>query len=140
LIGRSRKHTRWWVAIALPGFLLRSLIPVGFMPMFGPGLHVSLMLCEGYAPIAPQMDMSLPMDMPMDGAGAGGAPHPQPRDHQDHTTCPFGAGPTLAAVPLWTTPALKFQRSADPPAAAPQVTAFGIAPRAQSPRGPPIEV
>jgi hypothetical protein len=149
LIGRRRQRAFWWVAIVLPGFLLRSLIPVGFMPMFGPGLHLSLMLCEGYAPIATaaaampmavHMDMPMPMDMPMDRAGAGRAPHPEPRDHQDHSTCPYGTGPTLAAVALWTTPALRLERPADPPAVVPQVPAGEIIPRAQSPRGPPIEV
>ncbi|MGH7118295.1 MAG: hypothetical protein ACREFP_04800 [Acetobacteraceae bacterium] len=37
--------------LLLPGLLLRSLIPVGFMPMFGPGFSVGLMLCPVYAPI-----------------------------------------------------------------------------------------
>src|ERR1039458_8263778 len=34
----------------LPGLLLRALIPLGFMPTFGPSLRVQLTLCEGYAP------------------------------------------------------------------------------------------
>jgi hypothetical protein len=110
------------------------------MPMFGPGLHLTLMLCEGYAPIAPRLDMPMPMDMPMEGAGGGSAPHPEPRDHQDHSTCPYGAGPALAASSLWTTPASGFQRPVDAPGAKPQVPAGGISPRAQSPRGPPIDV
>jgi hypothetical protein len=38
--------------------LLRALIPVGFMPMFGPGFGVQLTLCEGYAPVpSTAMDM-----------------------------------------------------------------------------------
>jgi hypothetical protein len=28
----ARKRTGWWVALALPAFLLRGLIPIGFMP------------------------------------------------------------------------------------------------------------
>jgi hypothetical protein len=35
LNGIVLKPTKWWAVIFLP-ILLRALIPVGFMPMFGP--------------------------------------------------------------------------------------------------------
>ena len=66
-----RKRLRWWVALLLPALVLRSLIPLGFMPMFGPGYGVQFVLCEGYAPVAgttSSMSMSMSMDMPMDAA------------------------------------------------------------------------
>ena len=90
-LGISRKGVRRWTVFLLPGLLLRTLIPVGFMPMFGPGFSIGLMLCPAYAPIPdlastgpsaaerdraaavasiamPGMDMS--MDMPMAGGAA----------------------------------------------------------------------
>jgi hypothetical protein len=146
LIGPSRKHTRWLVALVLPGLLLRSLIPLGFMPMFGPGFSARIMLCAGYAPlpsILAHTPADMAMDMPMDGraahpdatekAGAGGVP-----GHQEHSTCPFGASAALAAIPVMD------NWSATAPAAVPfrlsqaQITHFELAPRAQSPRGPPV--
>lgn len=83
----GRKHIRRWAVALLPALLLRSLIPVGFMPMFGPGLSISLMLCPAYAPVPTQspnasiqrgdrgpaphsMDMSMGMDMSMDMSNA----------------------------------------------------------------------
>jgi hypothetical protein len=93
VIGWGRKRKRWWAALVLPGLLLRALIPLGFMPMFGPGYSVGLMLCPAYAPIpdpvaiksstgparnastdtsvgmssmSDRMDMSAGMDMSMD--------------------------------------------------------------------------
>jgi hypothetical protein len=149
LIWWSRARVKLWVAIVLPALLLRALIPIGFMPMFGPSFSVSLMLCEGYAPIAPtamDMSMDMPMDMPMRGSsdhsrgsdpGPGGSHLP---DHQDHSKCPYGASPTFALVVPWTPSLVTAQRSQEPPAAAPQVSHFGLSPRAQSPRGPPLEV
>ena len=41
---------RLWVALLLPALLLRSLIPLGFMPTFGPGYEVRFVVCECYAP------------------------------------------------------------------------------------------
>jgi hypothetical protein len=155
VIERYRKCATWWVAIVLPGFLLRALIPIGFMPMFGPGLHLSLMLCQGYAPLPPSpvpmtmaidMPMAMPMPMPMAADQSGGAPHldqpdrHDPQDHQDHSVCPYGAAPALAAMAAWIVPSLRVRRPPDPRAATPQLTTFALFPRAQSPRGPPIEV
>ncbi len=152
VIGRYRKRAGWWVAIVLPGFLLRSLIPIGFMPMFGPGLHVSLMLCPTYAPVPSSpaqasmdvaMDMPTGMDMPMamDMPIAAGVPQQDHREQQDHTSaCPYGAGPTLATMAVWAAPHLESLGSAEPPDSTPQVTSFAVSPRAQSPRGPPVGV
>jgi hypothetical protein len=153
LIGCRRIRGSWWVAIVLPGFLLRSLIPIGFMPAFGPGLSVRLMLCEGYAPVpsmavptALEMSSDMPMDMPVGGpaqhhpAGnsqSGGNHSPT---HQDHSACPFGASPALAALPLLAVVAPVIQPPAQARSEAPQIAHFEIAPRAQSPRAPPLEV
>jgi hypothetical protein len=149
LIRWGRRRANWWVALLLPGLLLRALIPIGFMPMFGPDFSVRLALCEGYAPI-PSMpaDMSMDMSEPMSmGAHAlhhsGGAPDADgngPRSHQDHGTCPYAASPTLASlVALIDVPA-SVQPSAPCLISAPQVAHFEISPRAQSPRGPPLDV
>jgi len=142
LIGWGRKRSRRWVALVLPGLLLRALIPLGFMPMFGPGLSVQLMLCEGYAPVpstAAEMPMDMPMDMragvPAQARTGGGFP-----SHQDHSSCPYGASPTLAALPALTHVPLSFEPIAPSPIRAPQVAHLEIAPRAQSPRGPPLQV
>lgn len=145
MIGWGRRRGSWWVAIVLPGFLLRSLIPIGFMPAFGPGLSARLMLCEGYAPV-PSMVVSTAMDMPM----AGPAQHDPAGDshsggnhtptHQDHSACPYGASPALAALPLLAVVPPVIQPSPQALRETPQVAHYQIAARAQSPRGPPLPV
>ena len=45
------ERLKLWMAVLLPGLLLRVLTPVGFMPMFGPDFSVRIVLCEGYAPV-----------------------------------------------------------------------------------------
>jgi hypothetical protein len=53
----------WWAAaLLLPSFLLRALIPVGFMPMVGPDHSVQLVVCDSYAPV-PWATESKSMDM-----------------------------------------------------------------------------
>jgi hypothetical protein len=134
------------VAIALPGFLLRSLIPLGFMPVFGPGLHLNMMLCETYAPLPPSAaqtapDMAMPMGMDMSMPMAGGMAHHEHRDQREHSSsCPYGSGPALAASASWAPPYYESLRSADPSAPGPQFVTSTILPRAQSPRGPPAGV
>ena len=141
-----RKRLRWWVALLLPALVLRSLIPLGFMPMFGPGYGVQFVLCEGYAPVAgttSSMSMSMSMDMPMDAAtdrpGQNDAP---PVDsgapvHQDHGTCPYGTAPALGGLPTLAVVLVAIQPPAEPAVIAAQVGYFEISPRAQSSRGPP---
>ena len=149
LIGWSRKRSKRWAAIVLPGLLLRALIPVGFMPMFGPDFGVQLTLCEGYAPVpstAMDMSMDMPMDMPIGlpvPHHPGGESSPGgsgPDSHQDHSACPYGASPTFAALPALANVLLTVQPSQQSRQFAPQVAHYAIAPRAQSPRGPPLEV
>jgi len=124
------------------------------MPMFGPGLSVSLMLCPAYAPVpaaigatantsaAASMDMA-GMDMPgMDmstqdptAAHAGQSGHP---DHQEHTLCPYAASATLATPPTCFSlcpselPVTRF------PLLTAQISFFRLAQRAQSARAPPL--
>jgi hypothetical protein len=141
------KRVRWWTALLLPALLLRSLIPLGFMPMFGPGYGVQLVLCEGYAPVpGTTPSMSVAMDMPMDAATdtpdqlrqhdappvGGGAPV-----HQDHGTCPYGSAPALGGLPTPAVVLVAVQPAAAPAVAAAQVAYFEVSPRAQSSRGPP---
>jgi hypothetical protein len=141
----GRKRVRWWAALLLPALVLRSLIPLGFMPMFGPGLGVQFVLCEGYAPVpgtTSSMSMAMAMDMPTDGSDHarqtdaplvdGGAP-----DHQDHGTCPYGTAPALGGLPALAVALVSDQPVAAPVVAAAQVAYFQISPRAQSSRGPP---
>jgi hypothetical protein len=139
------------VALLLPGLLLRALIPIGFMPMAGPGFSLRIVMCPGYAPLpaaaaepAPmEMPMGMSMDMPMDAMDRP-APHPpgvvpsgKPAPaHQDPGSCPYGAGPALGALPEFAT----LQAAAPPPdlaVPAAQIDVFTVSFRAQSPRGPP---
>lgn len=137
----------------MPGLLLRALIPVGFMPTFGPGMSVGMSLCDGYGPVAPaaadttmDMSMGMSMDMPMAGSAqphspsapesTGGAPH----SHQDHSCCPYAASATLATQSMWVGVPLTTQRTTEPPLWESQVTRSEIPPRAQSARGPPSKV
>ena len=138
LLGWGRKRSRLWVAIVLPGLLLRALIPLGFMPMFGPGLSVQLALCEGYAPVpstAAEMSMDMPMAVPMNTPTG----KPSSPSHQDHSACPYGASPTLAALPTMSEVAVSVPPTVPSVTLVPQVGHFEIAPRAQSPRAPPLE-
>jgi hypothetical protein len=146
---QGRKQVRGWVALLLPCLLLRSLIPLGFMPMFGPGYGVRFVLCESYAPV-PGTAASMSMDMNMDPAmhRMGGAPdHLRQNDappveggtpdHQDHGNCPYGAGPVLGGLPTPTLVSASVEPAAALVLTVPQVTYFKISPRAQSSRGPP---
>jgi hypothetical protein len=149
LVSWGRRRARLGIAFVLPGLLLRAMIPVGFMPMFGPNFGVQLTLCEGYAPV-PSMPMDMSMDMPMDMPMSAPAQHNSPGDpsagkdgapsHQDHSTCPYGASPTFAALAALAAVPAPVQASARPLISSPQISHFQIAPRAQSPRGPPLEV
>lgn len=135
----GHKRVRWWVALLLPGFLLRALIPVGFMPAIGPDHSVRLVICDSYAPM-PMMDMEMDAhtDMPVHGdmpmhAGGKGSPV-----HQEHGGCPYGYSPALGALPTLSLGPLVVQRAAPLVVAAPQIVYFQVPPRAQSPRGPPV--
>ena len=128
---RARGLTAWLLAV----FLLRSLIPVGFMPIIGPGHSLQLALCDGYAPV-PSMPMSQSMDMSMD-------PHmdmSQPRHatHQDHGTCLFGSSPALGAPLTVCAHPLVHLQSTGIPALAAQLDHSEVPHRAQSARGPPV--
>lgn len=135
--GIARKHGKWWAAIFLP-ILLRALVPVGFMPMVGPGFSVQLVVCDGYASVPWTTAAPMPMDMPMDMGRGSTNPHGGAPVHDDHGSCPYGSAPALGALPtLASLPALLIQRAPERPAPAAQVAYVEIAPRAQSPRGPP---
>jgi hypothetical protein len=139
LTSNRRTARRLWLAILLPGLLLRSLIPLGFMPMFGPGYGVRLVLCAGYAPVpaATAMSADMPMDMPMGVPMDVPAPHHPDGDTRDHSSCPYGASPAFAALPALTSMSLPMPRSAPPLTLAAQIAHFEPAPRTQSPRAPP---
>jgi len=140
------------LAILLPAFVLRSLIPMGFMPMFGPGFSVGLMLCEGYAP-EPQppvaMDMSMDAGIDMSASATaqsadsqrGATNGPSGRGspaRQNHSACPYGASPVSAGAPILAAVSLTPGRSPERALPAPQLTALQSIVRAQSPRAPPI--
>jgi hypothetical protein len=129
----SRKRMRLWVALLLPALLLRSLIPLGFMPTFGPGYDVRFVVCEGYAPTpgtASSMSMDMSMDMHMD-ATTGDAPH------QDHTSCTYGSAPALGGLPTLAIVVVAVQHVVERAVTTAQVDYFEVSPRAQSQRGPP---
>jgi hypothetical protein len=132
---------RWWVAWMLPVLLLRALIPVGFMPMAGPGFGLQLVICDSYAPMPGTM--STPMDAGMDmsqhphadgNAGSGGG---LPA-HQDHGSCPYGSSPAWGALPTFAIVPVAIKHSANLAVASAQVGYFKLSTRAQSPRGPPV--
>ena len=125
---------RLWVALLLPALLLRSLIPLGFMPTFGPDYEVRFVVCEGYAPTpgtASSMSMDMSMDMHMDAAETGNAPH------QDHGSCTYGSAPALGGLPTLAIVLVAVQHVTELAVTTAQVEYFQISPRAQSPRGPP---
>jgi hypothetical protein len=137
----------WGALLCLP-FVLRALIPIGFMPMFGPGFGMRLVICEGYAPGAPSsaapmsMDMSgdmaaAPADMPMDGPLDARDLHGGRSPRADHETCPYGASPTLGAPPTLSGVARSLERASEPAMGVSQLAFFELLPRAQSARDPP---
>jgi hypothetical protein len=132
--------------------VLRALVPIGFMPIAGPGFSVQIVICDAYAPMpraseargsAPQMDMGMSMDMPMD---LDLRADPQARDaaHSGHGapghahgTCPYGASPALGALPQPGAVTAAAPRPAEPAASTAQIAYSTVPARAQSPRGPP---
>jgi len=121
--------------LVLPALLLRALIPVGFMPVAGPG-GVSIGLCPGDGAMAQIM------------THAGHAGHAAPAGHHPggspdpsaahHAPCVFSSGASVGFVPIL---------SASPCALAGLVSrsrspgARGFVPailRTQSPRAPPL--
>jgi len=147
LIGWGRKRSRRWVAIVLPGLFLRALIPVGFMPAFGPGMSLRLALCEDYAPIAPPagdmsagMSMNMPMDMSMDMPAHSSGDPSSKGSHQDHTLCPYAASSLLAAQSTFPDVPMAARAQTQPLLLVSQVAHATSAPRAQSARGPPLKV
>jgi hypothetical protein len=132
----------------LPILVLRSLIPVGFMPMVGAGYSVQIVICNSYAPVpgaSPSRSMAMDMSMPLDGgmdmsqnhhgnAPIGGGPPV----HQDHNSCPYGFSPALGALPTLALLPVAVQRPPELAIAAAQVVYFEVPSRAQSPRGPPV--
>jgi hypothetical protein len=92
------------------------------------------------------MDMS--MDMPMDTPAVDASQHhrvgPSPGkfgtfSHRAYGTCPYGASPAFALPALMDVPG-SVHVSATSLILSPQVAHFETVPRAQSPRGPPLEV
>jgi hypothetical protein len=117
--------------------------------MFGPNFGVQLTLCEGYAPVgsvATDMSMDMPMDMPMPASaqhhssGEPGSGKDGAHSHHDHSTCPYGASPTFATLVALTIMPASFHATVPSLIFSPQVAHFALAPRAQSPRAPPLEV
>jgi len=147
-----RRRMKGWLALLLPGLLLRSLIPIGFMPMVGADHRVELVVCDSYAPLPAgmePMDMSLDPSMDMAGmsrvAGVAGQAHGEGAAHtdhgspvhQDHGTCPYGASPAWGALPtLALEPVLVERATARAVLSAPRAP-IEVLPRAQSARGPP---
>jgi hypothetical protein len=144
----GRKRLRFWIAVLLPGLLLRLLTPVGFMPIFGPGLSVQIVLCEGYAPVPGEpssiaMSMDMPMGATMDmslqppsnDAAKPGSVTPEHRSH--NTCCLYGSIPSLGVLPAPTVLPAVDQRPDELPIRTAQVNTFELLARAQSPRGPP---
>jgi hypothetical protein len=119
------------------------------MPMFGPGISVSLMLCPAYAPVPPAIgatadaaadaSMDMPgMDMSMQEPIAAHAGQSGRPDHQEHTLCPYAASATLASPPNGISLCPSERPVANLPLLTPQVAYFRLPHRAQSARAPPL--
>jgi hypothetical protein len=143
-----RKYRSWGTLLVLPGLLLRAFIPIGFMPMIGPGYSVQLVLCDSYAPVlsmssamGASADMAMDDGMDMAPAGAlqstAATGHGERTSHQDHGGCLFGSGPTLCTLLAGAVSPALDQHPADRAAIAAQISYFEVAIRAQSARGPP---
>jgi hypothetical protein len=117
----------------LSGFFLRSLIPMGFMPMVGADHSVRLVVCDSYAPIPHGAHGA------HDGhEGHGGTTeHPGPPVHHAQGLCPYGSGPALGALPSLALTPVIVQRPQALAILLPQAGYFKLPLRAQSPRGPP---
>jgi hypothetical protein len=147
-MGIKRKRERFWMALMLSGFFLRSLIPIGFMPMVGADHSVRLVVCDSYAP-TPWTKTLMPTGMAHGGhEGHGGmadpAPHPSaehpgagPLVHHTSGLCPYGSGPALGALPSLVLTPVIVQRPPELAVLLSQAGYFKLSPRAQSPRGPP---
>lgn len=121
--------------------LLRSLVPVGFMPMVGLDYSIRLVVCDGYAPIPwatdTPMPMEMPADAPMDAAADSSSAHGGHTGHADHGSCPYGSSPALGALSAPAPASLWGERAVERTVAFAQVAHFNVFLRAQSPRGPP---
>jgi hypothetical protein len=131
----------------LPGLLLRSLIPLGFMPIFVPGYGMRLIVCESYAPL-PGMasSMSAGMHRHVHGHAATGsdnhlqqnvAPLDGAPAHQHYDTCPYSGSPALGGLPAPAVSLVAIEPGVEPAVISAQVDYFKVSPRAQSSRGPP---
>jgi hypothetical protein len=143
----SRRRARAWAAWLLPALFLRSLIPIGFMPMFSPGHDVELVLCAGYAPVPSMttpgpMEMSNDMAMDADMNMSQSAHHDAAPGHAgnppDHGMCSYGSGPALGTPLALSSISIRSHASAQLPAESPQVGHYQAPHRAQSARGPPV--
>jgi hypothetical protein len=119
----------------LSGFFLRSLIPIGFMPMVGADHSVRLVVCDSYAP-APWTALT-----PTSHDGHHGHEHAGDGPPVHHTSglCPYGSGPALGALPSLVPLPVIPQRPQEFAVLLPQAGYFKLLPRAQSPRGPPAQ-
>ena len=138
MIKIKRKRERRWIALLLSGFLLRSLIPIGFMPMVGADHSMRLVVCDSYAP-APWQTSTPFSHGAHDGHdghehAGGGLPL-----HHTSGLCPYGSGPALGALPSLAPSPVIPQRPQEFAVLLPQAGYFKLLPRAQSPRGPPAQ-
>lgn len=140
MTGSARRRLKWWGIVFLP-ILLRSLVPVGFMPMVGADHSIRLVVCDGYAPIPwateTPMSMQMPVDAPMDGAMGSSNAHGGHSGHLDRGSCPYGSSPALGALSSPEPASLWTERAVEPAVASAQVAHFNVLLRAQSSRGPP---
>jgi len=121
--------------LVLPALLLRALIPVGFMPVTGPG-GLSIGLCPGDGAMAQIITHA-------DHAGhaapaghrPGGSPDPSAAHH---APCVFSSGASLGLVPILSASPSALAALA-PPSTSPGARGFVPAIlRTQSPRAPPL--
>jgi hypothetical protein len=97
----NARHSHRWLAWLLPLFLLRALVPAGFMLSWSEqGLQI--VMCSGSGP------MTLPGDVAADAEQHHAGPHqgaPHQEGQHEHsqadnaTMCPFAAAGTSGVLP-----------------------------------------
>jgi len=117
--------------LVLPGFLVRALVPAGFMPAIGHGAVLTMELCSGHS--------AQPVVVHLDGAPVP-ADQGQPSSKHHEAPCVFastagGAPPPLIAA-VASMPAPQDIRVLPSPAA----PVARRAARAHTPRAPPSPV
>lgn len=122
---RARAIREWVSLLLLPALAFRLLVPAGFMPSFGDGVHVTMQMCHGDALSSVVVRLT-------------GDPVPSGRDGKVHEApCLFAATATTPVAPAIALPAPVFGAPDAPPPPRVGAALLPQTHRPQSPRAPP---